>query len=112
MPTYCFRTEDGEIVERQFRMGESPRRIRLDDGRTATRDIQAEHLPRRAGGGWPIVCYASGVHPDQAQELRDYLSQRGVPTDVTPGGDPVYRDPHHRRRALRARGMHDRAGYD
>lgn len=112
MPTYCFRADDGEIVERQFRMGEAPRCITLDDGRVAIRDIQAEHSPRRAGGGWPIVCYASGVHPDQADELRQYLRDRGCPTEVTSGGDPVYRDRHHRKRALRLRGFVDRAGYD
>jgi len=112
MPTYCFRTDDGEIVERPFRMGESPRRIRLDDGRVATRDIQAEHLPRRAGGGWPIVCYASGVHPDQAQDLRDHFRKHGLNVTVTDGGDPVYENAQQRKRALRCRGLHDRAGYD
>ena len=61
---------------------------------------------------WPLVCHASGVHAEQAGELRQFLAERGCPTEVTPGGDPVYRSAEHRRRALRARGLCDRSSYD
>lgn len=92
-----------------------PDEITLDDGRVAQRDIAAEHsgAGRSCGASWPMEpCVGSGVNPEQAQELRDFLKQANVPTEVNAAGDPIYRDRHHRRRALKARGMHDRASYD
>ena len=65
-----------------------------------------------AKSGWPIKCYASGVNADQAQELRDYLQDAGVKTEVTPDGDPVYTSPLHRKRALKARGFHDNNSFN
>ena len=99
MPTYCYRREDNEeIVEKIFGMhDEHPETIEIVeyDGNeepvvvTARRDYLAERGERRrdAGSGWPLTCYASGVHPHQAGELRDYLSKHGVPTEVTKDGD-------------------------
>lgn len=113
MPIYCYRTKNNEFVEKLFRVGEAPDEILLDGGETATRCFQAEHAPRNAGyAGWPIVCFASGVHPNQAGELRKFLAERGCPTEVTRDGDPVYRDAAHRRKALRLRGMHDNCSFD
>jgi len=66
---------------------------------------------RAPGAGWPLVCPASGVHPDQAGELRSLLAEAGCPTEVTKGGDPVYRSAAHQRRALRIRGMHNRNSF-
>lgn len=37
MILYSFKTEDGEVVEKRFPMGECPKEITLDDGRTAKR---------------------------------------------------------------------------
>jgi hypothetical protein len=64
-----------------------------------------------ATAGWPLTCVASGVHPDQAQALRDHLAKHGVPKEVTKGGDPIYTYAAHRRRALKARGFVDRASF-
>lgn len=111
MPTYCYSTDDGHVEERQFPMGSAPRTITLDDGRVAERDFAAEHLPRRPGSGWPIVCYASGVNAAQAGELREFFKTHGCPTEVTGDGDPVYTSPEHRRRALKLRGFIDRSSY-
>lgn len=112
MPTYCFEMPDGTVVEREYPMGDVPREVRLENGVIATRSFQAEHLPRRAGGGWPLTCFASGVHPEQAGELRKYLSDKGCPTEVTRNGDPVYRNARHRNEALKLRGMHDRNSFN
>lgn len=114
MPTYAYETPSGEIIERYYRMGEAPDKILLGKGRTAKRCYQAEVRPRKnTEGAWPMEpCVASGVHPDQAGDLRRYLADRGCKTEVTPQGDPVYRSPQHRKRALRLRGMHDRASFD
>lgn len=63
-------------------------------------------------GDWPaLTCFASGVHASQAQELRDYLRERGCPTEVTENGDPVYTSPAHRKKALKLRGMYDRDSF-
>ena len=111
MPFYCYSTSDGHVEERFFRMGEAPATITLDDGRAAERDFAAEHAPRRAGSGWPMTCFASGVNAEQSGELRDFLAKAGVPTEVTPDGDPVYTSAAHRKRALKARGFFDRQSY-
>lgn len=124
MPTYCYRTSEGKVHDRTFPPGEAPDQIFITFdhyGRRkfATRDRQAEgvftsvratenptHQPRR--GAWPMKpCYASGVHPEQAQELRDHLKDRGCPTEITSSGDPIYTSPRHRKKALKCRGMND-----
>ena len=112
MPTYCFTNpRSGATIERVYPMGSAPSRI-LEAGRVYERDYRAENASVPATKGWPLECVASGVHPAQAQELRDFYKSRGVPTEVTADGNPVYRDAAHRRRALKARGLHDRASYD
>jgi len=111
--TYCYTVPGGITVEREFERGEAPPTIVLDDGVVAERDYRAEHSPRRRSGdaAWPIECIGSGVNAAQAGELRDLLREKGVPTEVTRDGNPVYRDPYHRKRALRARGLHDRNAF-
>jgi hypothetical protein len=61
--------------------------------------------------GWPIECVASGVHADDAGKLKKHLADRGVPTHVTTDGNPVYRNASHRRKALKARGLMDKAAF-
>jgi len=120
MPTYCYRTAEGEIVDRVFPFGEAPGEVEVDGAR-AVRDLRAElagsTISVRAGSGrhskaaWPMTCYASGVHPDQAGELRDYLRKRGVPTEVNRNGDPVYESATHQKKALAVRGMNVRNSF-
>ena len=111
MPTYCYKTEDGIVVERVFRMGEAPRTVQTEEGKTATRDYASEHKSAPTSAGWPLECVASGVHPDQAGELRQYFKRHGVPTEVSKDGNPIYRDANHRKRALKARGLFDRTAF-
>lgn len=112
MPVYCFtNARTGDTICRVYPMGSAPSRI-LEAGRVYERDYRAENASVPATKGWPLECVASGVHPSQAQELRDFYKSRGVPTEVTPDGNPVYRDARHRRRALKARGFRDRSSYD
>ena len=113
MPLYCYETADKEVMERMFRMGEAPKQIVLADGRIAKRSLVAELKGQASPSAknWPLTCVASGVHPDQAGELRQTLAKAGVPTEVTKDGDPVYRSASHRRKALKARGLHDRASF-
>jgi len=113
MSTYCYSNDDGVVLERDFPMGQAPATVTLEDGTEARRDFMAENAPRHAGGScWPMEpCISSGVNACQAQELRDFLGQRGCPTEVTPDGDPIYRDANHRKRALKLRNFCDNAGY-
>jgi hypothetical protein len=94
-------------------MGKAPASVTLPDGRVAERDLCAEHSGRNARGElWPMEpCVASGVNAAQAGELRKFLLDHGCPTEVTRDGDPIYRNPEHRKRALRLRHMHDRSAY-
>ena len=111
MPTYCYMSErTGQIVEEVFPMGKQP--LTLDaDGSVFKRCYSAEGVAVPSPAGWPMTCCASGVHGDQAGELRDHLAGAGVPTEVTRDGDPIYTDAKHRKKALKARGMFDKAAY-
>jgi hypothetical protein len=110
MPIYCY-SHKGTVVERMFRMGEAPKAIMVDD-KKYERDIGAEHVkPQPVGDLWPLLSDAAGVHPDQIPTMAAEARKRGVPTDYTPDGRVVFRDPHHRRDYLKAFGMHDRASY-
>ncbi len=112
MPLYAYSSDTtGEYEEHFFRMGAAPRTIVSKNGNVLERDFSAEHNPRRAGGGWPLVCDASAVLPEQAQQLRELYVRAGVPTEVSKSGQPIYRDAHHRKRALKARGFHDRDSF-
>lgn len=113
MAIFCYKKKDGNIVERSYPCGKAPNRIKLDDGSEAKRFLAAElrSVAVPSAKNWPLTCVASGVHPEQRQELSDYLKKKGVPTEISKDGDPVYRNAAHRRKALKARGMFDRAGY-
>ncbi len=124
MPTYCFKNDNGETYEKVFPASEAPDVLLDNLGGKWERDRQAEaagmttcvkgseNPVRRHKSPWPMEpCIGSGVHPDQAQELRDHLSVRGCPTEIDKEGNPVYISAAHRRKALKIRGMHDRNSY-
>lgn len=112
MSIYCFSTKSGEVFEESFPFGRAPRTITLPNGEVADRDFSAEHNPRRAGSGWPLECVGSGVNAAQAGELREFFQTHGCPTEVSRDGNPIYRDPQHRKRALKLRGFHDRNSFN
>lgn len=88
-------------------MGHAPRQIDIN-AKLFVRDFNAERVAVPSTAGWPLKpCFASGVHPEQAQELRDGLRGAGVATEVTSGGDPIYTSAVHRKKALAVRGIHD-----
>lgn len=112
--TYEYQTEDGEVVTRTLTLSEAlkapiPDAITLEDGRVAKR-VWGVATP--SPKGWPMKpCIASGVQPEQAQELRDLFKRHGVPTEVTKDGDPIYTSPKHREKCLKVRGLYDRSSY-
>jgi len=110
MPVYCYKSENGEVQERVYPVGKAPRFISVD-GVRAYRSFFHERKGIPSAKGWPIECVASGVNAEDSGKLRDYLSRKGVKTEVTPDGNPIYRDSNHRRRALKARGLVDKSAY-
>jgi hypothetical protein len=113
MPMYCYQDRKGKIHERNFSSAAPiPSHIVLPGGSRAKRCFQAETKSFPPTKGWPLTCFASGVHASQAQDLRQHLADKGVPTEVTSDGDPVYRDAQHRRKALKARGFVDKSSFN
>ena len=110
MPTYCYETADGVLVEKFFPIGKAPRFVRVGK-KLARRSFAAERKGVPSPRCWPMECFASGVNASQAGELRAYLANHGVPTEVTPDGDPVYRSAAHRRKALKVRGLFDKSAF-
>lgn len=109
MPIYCYKA--GRMrIEQFFYIGQAPKTVTVD-GVEYRRDFAAERVGIPASKGWPMECIASGVNAAQAGELREHLAGKGVPTDVTADGNPVYRDAAHRRKALKARGLVDRSSF-
>lgn len=120
MPTYCFTgIHSGETIERSFPMGKAPDEV-VGDDEVFKRNLCAEIVTQSASvvgsktpvkRTWPMTCCASGVNAAQAGDLRKHLREKGVPTEVTSDGDPVYMSAAHRRKALRVRGMVDKSSF-
>jgi len=108
--TYCYETRGGVVIDRIFPMGEAPKTIKVGR-KLARRSFSAEHASVPSLTGWPFECVASGVGAAEAQNLRDHFDRAGVPTQVSSDGDVIYRNPAHRRKALKCRGMLDRASF-
>ena len=109
MPTYAFR-RGNKVVTRVFSVAERPKSIMIG-GKEYVRSFADERPGVPSTAGWPLTCEASGVHPDQAGELRKFYEKNGCPTEVTKDGNPVYRSAAHRKKALKLRGMHDKSSY-
>lgn len=68
MPLYLFKTEDGEVVERMFSMGDCPKKITLDDGRIAKKVFTAPNISMFGRDG-----HVSG---DAARKLNEDMKRR------------------------------------
>lgn len=111
MPMYSFECEEtGEVIDLPFSVAERPKEV-IKDGKKFVRSFRSERPGIPSSPGWPLTCTASGVHPSQAGELREFLRKSGCPTEVTKDGNPVYTSAAHRKKALKVRGMHDRASF-
>lgn len=109
MPTYCYRRGE-KVVTRVFSVAERPRSIMIG-GKEYVRSFADERPGVPSTKGWPLECVASGVHPSQAGELREFYRKNGCPTEVSEDGNPIYRNATHRRKALKLRGFKDKASY-
>ncbi|MCZ8204546.1 hypothetical protein [Gemmatimonas sp.] len=65
MPTYEFRTPDGTIIERIFKISEVPDTVTLDDGSVAARIISGGAGLLFKGSGFYITDYGKDGKKDQ-----------------------------------------------
>lgn len=79
----------------------------------AVRRMDVEHggFHNVASANWPMASEAAGVMPHQIKENVEYMRQRGVPTDFTRDGKMIFTSHDHRKRALKAIGMHDKQAF-
>jgi len=121
MSLFVFSTATGDDVERVFPMGACPASVEIG-GRIARRNRSLEYQHtfvkgtktpvKRGYGTWPMQgCVASGVQPNQAQELRDFYKKHSMNVEVNKDGDPIYISAKQREKALRIRGIHDKNSY-
>ena len=111
MPIYCYENKGGDVIEKVYLVNQERPKGFMLNGYWYTRSFQAENVGTPSAVGWPIECLASGVHADQAGELREHFKKAGVPTEVSADGNPVYRNAKHQKKALKCRGMHNKASY-
>ncbi len=64
-----------------------------------------------SGASWPIASSAAAVLPDQVESEKADLAKRGVRVDFTKDGRPIFENPAHRRKALKAMGLLDKLSY-
>lgn len=111
MPFYEYKTEDGEIVTHFCSYKNKPKELKLEDGRVAKPIISRVGILGTSSSGWPYACRATGVAPHQREELGKFLKGKGVPTEITKDGRPIYENSVHREKALKARSMVDYDAY-
>jgi predicted nucleic acid-binding Zn ribbon protein len=85
MPTYEFRTPDGSIIERIFKISEVPDSVTLDDGSVATRIISGGAGLLFKGSGFYITDYGKDGKKDQ----RPASSSTESKTDTKPAASPA-----------------------
>ncbi len=116
MPTYEFKTDDGEIVELFMPFAEHDRRVKddtiiLDDGRTARTFWNSRSAISTVPSNYPMVSTAAGVHPGQIKEHMEHLRAKGCgQVNHTKDGDIIFESKGQRKKVLEALGMYDRNG--
>jgi hypothetical protein len=110
MPTYCYRVMgDGkatdEVVELTYPMGKRPRKVRLEDGRTAVYDFAAtaRHV-RPEAELEPVASRSLGTIPSDVARLRKLEPNR---TFLDDGRMVLPSKPSERKRLFREMGVID-----
>ena len=115
---YCYRDPSGAPVDLVMTVKEHDRRSRQDysirhEGQVLQRDWQAEHggFQSTNDAGWPIHSDAAGCHPSQIKETERQLKEKGVRMRHTRDGRAIFESRAHRRRCMKALGIHDNASF-
>jgi hypothetical protein len=83
----------------------------LDNREIAVRDIETELKGAKSfPGNWPLLSEAFGCAIGQETEAYEASLKTGTPVEYR-DGKAVFTSPNHRRKALKAFGMHDRKAY-
>jgi hypothetical protein len=87
------------------------RKFRYDPKKGEVVEIKAPKV-FKGKAKWPIKSEALGVHPSQVGEARQECLKRGLNTEYTKDGRPIFTGPAHRKKHCEAMGYYDRnAGY-
>lgn len=116
MPTYCYRTPDGQAYERFYRMGVAPQTIRVRDEQkrwhVATRDFATEQGGQQNGrGNWPLNCVAGGVHANEVSRHRANCARAGLNVTVENDGSVTIPSQKEYRRYCRHFGLRQFSDY-
>lgn len=121
MPGYIYTNPDtGERKRLIMSVSEMLRRTKKWDGDAIEIDgvvwdrcISCEHEKVRSySKGWPMVSESAGTHPDEVPKMMEEARRRGVNLNYTSDGAAIFENSAHRKRAMKALGLHDRQGYD
>jgi hypothetical protein len=108
MSTYCFVTDDGEVLERQYPIGMCPHSVSVD-GKYAVRSHEHEwnrSSTMRSVNPWAKHRSVSlGVSPSQVKEAEKWHAERGVPTRFNDQGEALITSAKHQRDVCRIRGL-------
>lgn len=104
-------SDDGEYVETQVFYLDN-KEVTEAEFRAAFPDAPLTEVkaPLRKGRGWPLISDALGVHCSQVAEATESAKAKGVPTEFTPAGQPIFTSREHRKQYCRAYGFFDRNG--
>jgi hypothetical protein len=92
-----------EVGRKEYERDYPPERFRGTTG--------AAPLPDTPGAWRNFFSDALAVHPKQIKRAEEDARARGVPTEFEPeSGRPQFRDRDHRRRYMKAYGVHDNNG--
>jgi hypothetical protein len=122
MARYSYETDDGDVIEESFAMGEAPCMIRLPDGRVARKNLSHDYgtpLEKKQRSArrldvntYPQKAYSIAVDPSQAKSANELLVSRGAKPCFNDMGVPEIADRADRNAHCKARGIADfDAGY-
>jgi hypothetical protein len=117
---YCFKDENtNNTLEVCWTVAQMEKNTCKDytyvdnEGVRWVRDYPAEMGQPASCGTWPMKSDGAGVHPSQIGDAMKAASKMGVPTSFdAKTGQAIFESRAHRKKYLKAHGMHDRnAGY-
>lgn len=65
---------------------------------------------RNVSGCWPLISEAAAVNPADIRREQQALKRKGVTTEFTPDGRPIFTSRAHRKAHCEAVGLYDRNG--
>lgn len=94
---------------------EVSKRVYARELKAAMKRVKKHEMPKATAArigcaNWPLVSEALSVHPDQVQEAIDSARRKGVPTEFTKSGAPIFTSREHRKRYCEAYHFYDRQG--